>query len=232
MRAIKILSRVWPGLAPAAVGAGVAIAPETASAVRCASISGGVFCLPGGPPTVFRTGGAAAQAWAFGTLTEAVKPRGGACDLATVCDLVIQSGAKPGAGAGFTIMREFATGDFAFPSNLPFVLDEAVDYTHPSANGGGGWCYPATGTVRVEVGASGTLVLDFEGQACQLGSNEEQALLLNGAYTGDSASTGKFANAGAIGNFTIEGPSGLKGGFRTTKVSLNGQLLLAGEPPP
>jgi hypothetical protein len=231
MRALKILSRFCPGLVPAAVGAGVALAPENASAVSCTSILRGVFCLPGGPPTVFRTGGAVAQGWAFGTLTEAVKPRGGDCDLATVCDLVIESdGATP--GTGFTIKREFATGDFVFPNNLPFVLDEAVDYTRASANGDFGSCYRAAGTVSVNVGASGTLVLDFEGQACQLGSHEEQALLLNGAFTGDSASSGKFANAGAIGNFTIEGPSGLRGGFTTAKVSLNGQLLLAGEPPP
>jgi len=231
VRAITIFSRIWPGLAAAAVSAGpgatVALVPETASAasVTC------VFCFPEGPPTATRTGGAVAQAWAFGTLTEAVEPKTGAhCDLSAVCDLVIESdGTQP--GTGFTIQREFATGDYVFPGNLPFVLDEVVDYKHPSPNGVGGECYPATGTVTIEVGTD-DLVLDFQGQACQLGKKEHVALVLNGAYVGDPASTGIFANPGAIGSFTMESPTGLEDSFTTAKVSLNGQLLLQGEPPP
>ena len=237
-RATRILSSVWPGLVPAAVGAAaaagatVALAPETTAAIGC------VFCIPQGPPVLpLRTGGAVAQAWALGTLTEAAKPKSGEdCDLSDVCDLVIESdGTEP--GTGFTIKREFATGDFVFPGNLPFVLDEVVDYGHPVANGAGGACYPATGTVTITVGTSGKLVLDFQGQACQLGKSEHVALVFYGAYAGDRASTGIFANAEAIGNFTMEGPSGLDGRFAsdrftTAKVSVNGQLLLEGEPPP
>ena len=232
-RATRILSRVWPGLVPAAVGAAagatVVLAPETASAAKCFSI-GDAFCFPESSPTLPRTGGAVAQAWALGTLTETAEPKSGAaCDLSDVCDLVIKSdGTEP--GTGFTIQREFSTGDFVFPGNLPFVLEELVDYKHPVTNGVGGSCYPAIGTVTITVGTSGNLVLDFQGQACQLG--EHVALLFNGAYTGDSASTDTFANAEAIGNFTMEGPSGLNGHFTTAKVSLNGQLLLEGEPPP
>jgi len=238
-RATRMMSRVWPGLVPAAVGAAagatVALAPETASAVRCFS-SSSLFCIPEGTPVLPRTGGAVAQAWALGTLTEAAKPRSGAaCDLSDVCDIVIESdGTEP--GTGITIKREFATGEFVFPGNLPFVLDEVVDYGHPVANGVGGSCYPATGTVTITVGTSGKLVLDFQGQACQLGKSERDALLFNGAYAADRASTGTFANAETIGSFAMEGPSGLndrftKDRFTTAKVSVNGEMILEGEPP-
>ena len=231
-RAGESWSRIWPALATVGAGAGVALVPGTASAVRCIPSGSSVFCFPDTAPTVFRTGGAVAQAWALGTLTEAVRPdTGGACDLSGVCDLIVTSdGTQP--GTGFTIHREFATGDFVFPGNLPFTMDEVIDYTHPSANGAGGSCYPATGKVAITVGTSGTLVLDFQGQACQLGKRETQALLFNGGYIGDPASTGSFAAAQAIGSFTIENPSGLPGGFTQGKISLNGQLLLQGEPPP
>ena len=78
-------------------------------------------------------------------------------------------------------------------------------------------------------------MLDFQGQACQLGKKTEtQALLFSGSYAGNTAATGKFANAEAIGTFNIEGPSGLpvKGAFDTAKVSFSGQLLLENEPSP
>ncbi len=223
-----VSARVWPGLAAVAAGAGAALTPGSALAVGC------VFCIPHGPPTPPRTGGAVAQAWALGTLTEAVQDTGKKCDLSHVCDLVVSSqGVAPGTGA--TIKREFAKGDYVFPGNLPFVLDQVVDYTHPAPNGAGGLCYPSTGTLTVDVTKVGTLVLDFQGQACQLGKKTEtQALLFSGAYTGDTASTGKFANAEAIGTFNIVGPSGLPvtGAFDTAKVSFSGQLLLENEPPP
>jgi hypothetical protein len=233
-----VSSRAWPGLAAVAAGAGAALTPQSALAIGClpfVSSLSSLFCFPHGPPTPPRTGGAVAQAWALGTLTEAVQDTGKKCDLSHVCDLVVSSqGVAPGTGA--TIKREFVTkGEYVFPENLPFVLDQVVDYTHPAPNGAGGSCYPSTGTLTVDVTKVDTLVLDFQGQACQLGKKTEtQALLFSGAYTGDTASTGKFANAEAIGTFNIEGPSGLpvKGAFDTAKVSFSGQLLLENEPPP
>lgn len=233
LQAGKTLGRLSPGLAAAAAGAGAALAPESASAVKCIpTASGGVFCSPEGVLTPPRTGGAVAQAWALGTLTEAVQPDGTtACDIGHVCDLVARSnGLAP--GSGITIQREFANGDYVFPGNLPFVLDEVIDYSHALPNGVGGACYPATGTLAVTVAATGTVVLDFQGQACQLGNSETRALLFSGGYIGDRSSTGMFANAEAIGTFNIENPSGLADSLTRVKVSFSGQLLLQGEPPP
>lgn len=56
--------------------------------------------------------------------------------------------------------RDFAPSSYTFPDHMPFVLTQRIDY--PDA-GAGGACFPTTGQLVVDVGASGTLVLVFQG---------------------------------------------------------------------
>jgi hypothetical protein len=171
--------------------------------------------------------GAVAQAWAFGALTRATQPDARVpCDLSHRCRLVI---AADGTTAWIAIKREFAPSGFTFPDHLPFVLRQTVDYPDAVPNGAGGLCFPTSGTLSVDVGASGTLVLALQGEACQSYGNETAALLVNATYAGHRASTGLFKNVQAVGTYTSVGPSGLPGSFTHVKASLNGQLLLLGE---
>jgi hypothetical protein len=77
--------------------------------------------------------------------------------------------------------------------------------------------------MAIAVDPSSTLVLDIVGQACQVGPNTAQ-LIFTGSYVSDAETTGKVANADAIGSVSINNPSGLHGTRSTMKASLTGQL--------
>ena len=150
-----------------------------------------------------------------------------ACDLTHLCDLVI---ADPGglAGHGFTIKTSFNPREVKFRPNLPFILNETIHYPE-ATNGVGGECFPSGGTISISVNSSTTLVLDFQGQACQLGSRNY--LVFDGFYVADSASTGMAGQTlDAIGSMQMETPSGLSGGETGLKLSLRGQLLFTKPP--
>jgi hypothetical protein len=185
-----------------------------------------------------RTGGAAIQAWAFGTLSDATQPDSRKeCDLDHVCELVISSAGGAGTGTGTTIKTSPETSSQVDPSpNLPFTLVETIDYAHPvtkavKGDNGTGACYPGTGVMAIEITPSSVLVLDIAGQACQVGSSTAR-LVFTGTYATDAASTGTFANADGIGSININNPSGLSaaGTYTSaadttwTKASLVGQL--------
>lgn len=178
-----------------------------------------------------RTGGAVIEAWAIGTLSQAPQPNAAEpCDLAHVCELAISSPGGGGTGTGVTVQTSFqGPAQGTLPSNLPFALSETIEYGHPagekSAAHGQGACYHASGVMAIAQGAS-TLVLDFVGQACQVGSSNAQ-LILTGSYATDSSSTGTFAHADGIGTININTPSGLRGTGTTLKASLHGQLKYA-----
>jgi len=201
--------------------------------------------LPDGTIIVFlathlpRTGGAAIQAWAFGTLSEAAQPDSKKeCDLDHVCELVISSAGGAGTGTGTTIKTSLETSSQVDPSpNLPFTLAETIDYAHPVTKGvkgdnGPGACYPVSGVMAIEISPSSVLALDIVGQACQVGSSTAR-LVFTGSYATDAASTGTVANADGIGSININNPSGLSaaGTYTSaadptwTKASLVGQLL-------
>jgi hypothetical protein len=201
--------------------------------------------LPDGTVLVFpivsrlpRTGGAAIQAWSFGTLSEATQPDSKKeCDLDHVCELVISSAGGAGTGTGTTIKTSPETSLQVDPlPNLPFTLAETIDYAHPVTRGvkgdnDPGACYPASGVMAIEIAPSSVLALDIVGRACQVGSSTAR-LVFTGSYATDAASTGTFANADGIGSININNPSGLPGaGTNTsaadttwTKASLVGQL--------
>jgi hypothetical protein len=189
-------------------------------------------------PRLPRTGGAAIQAWAFGTLSEATQPDSRKeCDLDHVCELVISSAGGAGTGTGTTIKTSLETSLQVDPSpNLPFTLAETIDYAHPVTKGvkgdnGPGACYPASGVMAIEIARSSVLALDIVGQACQVGSSPAR-LVFTGSYATDSGSTGTVANADGIGSININNPSGLSaaGTYTSaadttwTKASLVGQL--------
>jgi hypothetical protein len=109
------------------------------------------------------------------------------------------------------------------------VLRQTVDYPDATPNGAGGLCFPTSRTLAVDVGASGTLVLALQGQACQSYGSETAALVVNAVYAGHRASTGVFKGVQAVGTYSSVGPSGLTGSFEHVKASLNGQLLLLDE---
>jgi hypothetical protein len=185
-----------------------------------------------------RTGGAAVQAWAFGTLSKATQPGSQKeCDLDHVCELVISSAGGAGTGTGTTIKTSLETSSQLDPSpNLPFTLAETIDYAHPVTKGvkgdnGPGACYPVSGVMAIELTPSSVLALDIVGQACQVGSSAAR-LVFTGTYATDAASTGTFANADGIGSININNPSGLSAAesytpaadTTWTKASLVGQL--------
>lgn len=189
--------------------------------------SGPALAFPNNPIVPKVPDGAVAQVWAFGALTRAAQPYAAApCDPAHRCRLVV---AADGVTAWIAIKREFAPSGFTFPDHLPFVLRQTVDYPDAVPNGAGGLCFPTSGTLSVDAGASGTLVFALQGQACQSYGSETAALLVNATYAGHRASTGLFKNVQAVGTYTSVGPSGLPGSFTHVKASLNGQLLLLGE---
>ena len=196
------------------------------------------FVFPPLFPSLPRTGGAAIQAWAFGTLSEATQPDSlKECDLDHVCELVISSAGGAGTGTGTTIKTSPETSLQVDPSpNLPFVLAETIDYAHPVTKGvkgdnGPGACYPVSGVMAIENTPSSVLVLDIVGQACQVGSSPAR-LVFTGTYATDAASTGTFANADGIGSINVNNPSGLSAAetytsaadTTWTKASLVGQL--------
>ena len=181
-----------------------------------------------------RTGGAAIEAWAFGTLSDARQPNSqAACDLSHVCALAISSAGGAGTGTGTTIKTFFETPPQGeLPPNLPFTLTETIDYAHPVTKGvphnnGPGACYPASGVMAIAVDASSILVLDIVGQACQVGQSTAQ-LVFTGSYVSDAASSGQFANPDGIGAANINNPSGLPETGTNMKASLVGQLKYGG----
>jgi len=181
-----------------------------------------------GPAVLPRTGGAVIEAWAFGTLTDARQPNSNEdCDLSHVCELAISSPGGAGTGTGVTVQTFFeSTQQGTLPSNLPFALEETIDYAHPLTKGseqrGQGTCFSTRGAMAVADGSS-LLVLDIVGQACQMGSSTAQ-LVFTGSYITDSSSIGTFANADGIGTLSINMPSGLPKTGSTMKASLEGQL--------
>ena len=174
-----------------------------------------------------RTGGAVIEAWAVGTLADARQPDSeSACDLSHVCALVISSSGGAGTGTGATlegVINPPPQGEL--PPNLPFVLEEAIDYAHPvnkSENRIGITCYPANGALAVTVGPS-TLNLGIAGQVCQRGDASSQ-VVLTGSYFTVAGSTGEFEDADGVGTVNINNPSGLPGSGKNAKASLAGQL--------
>jgi hypothetical protein len=204
----KSASRVVPTLMSAAI----------------AGAASGVFGSDDASATCFRTGGAAVVAWAFGTLSGASPPHSTmACDLAHVCDVVVSdAGGKP--GHGLQVKALFNPPQGQLPPNLPFRLTETIDYPDAVTNGAGGACYPVNGTITAQVNSSSKLVLDFQGQACEMAAGRGEAIV-DGHYIGDPASTGELADLDAIGAVDIKGPSGLADSATTLKASLTGQLL-------
>jgi len=193
----------------------------------------GAVTLPIAKPEIRapRTSGAVIQAWAFGALSDPKQPRSSeGCDLQHVCELVISSTGGAGSGTGATLKTAVVgTAQVDPPTNLPFTMTETIDYQHPTTKGvhgdnGPGACYPGSGVITIAIDASSTLVLDIVGQACQVGSSTAQ-LLFTGSYVSDAASSGRVSNADAIGNVTINTPSGLPGTGTNLKVSLVGQLM-------
>jgi hypothetical protein len=180
-----------------------------------------------------RTGGAVIEAWAFGTLSDARRPDSQVCDLDHVCELAISSAGGAGTGTGTTIQTSFQSSSQGQPPpNLPFTLNETIDYRHPvtkAVRGDNGACYPVSGVMSIAVDASSTLVLDIVGQACQVGSSTAR-LVFTGSYVSDAASTGTVADADGIGTVNINNPSGLPGTGTNNadptwlKASLVGQL--------
>jgi hypothetical protein len=173
--------------------------------------------------------GAVVEAWAFGSLTEATQPSSAlACDPTHPCDLIV---ADPGGskGHGFMIKTFFNPQEVQFNPNLSFILNETINYPGATSNGSEGECFPSDGTISISVNPSSTLVLDFQGQACQLGSRN--GLVFDGHYVADNASTGAATQQlDAIGAIQMETPSGLSGGWTGLKVALEGQLLFTKAP--
>ena len=174
-----------------------------------------------------RTGGAVIEAWAFGTLADATQPDSqSACDLSHVCALVISSDGGAGTGTGATlkaVIEPPPQGEL--PPNLPFVLEEAIDYAHPvdkSENRIGITCYPANGALTITVGPS-TLNLGIAGQVCQRGDSSSQ-VVFTGSYFTAAGSTGEFEDADGVGTVNINNPSGLPGSGKNAKGSFAGQL--------
>jgi hypothetical protein len=173
--------------------------------------------------------GAVVEAWAFGTLIGSSQPNSTvACDLAHVCEVVVaDAGGK--AGHGLQVRTLFEPPQGQLPANMPFQLTETIDYPHAVTNGAGGACYPVNGTILAQVDASSTLVLDFQGRACEMASAPGE-VIVDGHYIGDPNSTGKVADLDAIGSIQIESPNGLQNSVKALKASLTGQLLFGNAP--
>ena len=201
-------------------------------ALVTASLAGAataVFSGDNASATCFRTGGAVVEAWAFGALTGATRSDSTkSCELGHVCQVVVAS-AGGSAGNGLQVRTLFNPPQGDLPPNLPFELTETIDYPDRFTNGAGGTCYPVNGTITAEVDLSSTLVLDFQGQACEMTAAPGE-VIVDGYYIGDPASTGTVADLDAVGSIQIESPNGLKGGVTKLKASLRGQLLF-GTPP-
>jgi hypothetical protein len=226
--------RVSKVLAPAMMAGAVCLALPVRTLGQCANsraaTSDARLVLPDACIHDLRTGGAAIQAWAIGTLTEAKRPDSQVCDLDHVCELAISSAGGAGTGTGATIKTSLQTSSQADPSpNLAFTLTETIDYRHSVSKGvrgdnGPGACYPGSGVMTIKVDASSNLVLDIVGQLCQVGSNTAQ-MVFTGSYVTDAASSGTAANADGIGTVNINNPSGVSGTGSNIKASLLGQLL-------
>ena len=177
---------------------------------------------------VARTGGAVIAAWAIGTLAEATRPNSGpACDLSHVCDLVISSEGGSGTGTGATIkFLETNSSSEVTIQNVPFTLNETIDYQHPVIqNAAGNSCYPASGSLEItdsSTSPASHLNLDVVGQGCRVGKSAVQ-LIVTGSYV-TSASDGEFSDADGIGSLNINNPTGLSGTAQNAKASLTGQL--------
>ena len=204
------------------------VAPALVTAAMAGAVSG-AFGSDDALASCFRTGGAVVEAWAFGTLTTATQPppkSTTACDLSHACQLVVDSAGGAGTGTGLQVNELFNPPQGPLPSNLPFELVETIDYPHGVRNGVGGSCYPVNGTITATVDASSTLVLDFQGQACEMATAQGE-VIVDGHYIGDPASTGEVANPDAVGSIDIESPSGLESTATALKASLTGQLLFS-----
>ncbi len=177
---------------------------------------------------VARTGGAVIAAWAIGTLADATRPNSGkACDLSHVCDLVISSAGGSGTGTGATIkFLETNSSSEVTIQNVPFTLNETIDYQHPAIKtAAGNNCYPANGTLEIvdsSTSPASHLNLDVVGQGCQVGRSTTQ-LIVTGSYA-TSASDGEFSGADGIGSLNINNPTGLSDTVEDAKASLIGQL--------
>ena len=225
--------RVGRALAPAMMAGAVCLALPVRTLGQCAdaraATSDARLVLPDACIHEPRTGGAAIEAWAIGTLTDAKRADSEQCDLEHVCELAISSAGGAGTGTGTTIKTSPQTSSQADPSpNLPFTLTETIDYARPitkgvHGNNGPGACYPSSGVMTITVDASSNLVLDVVGQLCQVGSNTAQ-MVFTGSYVTDAASSGTVANADGIGTVNINNPSGLFGTGSNIKASLIGQL--------
>jgi hypothetical protein len=204
---------------------------RTGSVLRRAVMAGAVaFPIPSHSSEIIhpRTAGAVIEAWAFGTLSDAKRPKSQeACDLSHVCELVISSAGGVGTGTGATIKTAFApVPQNDPPPNLPFMLTETIDYRQRVTQGApDNNCYPARGVMTIASNPSSTLVLDIVGQACRVGPSTAQ-LVFTGSYVTDAASTGDFANADGLGTANINNPSGLPDTGSNLKISLVGQLKI------
>ena len=232
--------RVGRVMGPAMMAGAVCLALPLATLGQCTNSSAGTsdsqVAEPHNCVRLPRTGGAAVEAWAIGTVSEAKQTNSEACDLDHVCALAISSAGGAGTGLGTTIKTSPQTSSQADPSpNLPFTLTETIYYARSVRRGGQGGnstggCYPASGVMTIAVNGSSNLVLDIMGQACQVGSDTAR-LVFTGSYVTDTASSGTVANADGIDSINMNSPSGLPGTSTSNtdlnwlKVSLTGQLM-------
>jgi len=155
--------------------------------------------------------------WGTVVSSQAGQPGTGyACDTAHSCQVTTQ-----GTLSAQTLFN--AGGDIG--EGQPFTAVETIDFTHPTANGAVGSCYPVIGDLSITDAddTTSTLALHFQGQGCQIGS-DTSALLVEAAYDAENTSVGRFKGVSGIGHFNILSPTGTNAPLSATP---NTNYLLA-----
>src|SRR5579864_1266302 len=136
------------------------------------------------------------DAWGTGTATQAVQPGTSyACDPNHLCQLITQ---------GAVTAQTFFGAGGEIGERQPFVVVETIDFSRPSSNAAGAFCYPVAGDFSVtdSEDTSSMLVLHFQGQACHLGS-DTSGLLVIASYVATTDSTGRFQYVSGIGSMSL-----------------------------
>jgi hypothetical protein len=159
------------------------------------------------------------EAWGDGKVSTAVQPGTSTpCDLSHPCQITAN-----GTLEGKTLFKVGAE-----VGRAAIVLVQTIDFSAGAANGTGGKCYPSGGhvTITPEGQTASTLILDFQGSACEW-SSATNAYLFQGPWTADDASSGTFKHPVGIGTTSVDIPSNLE---RIT-LFINGNLHADGGQP-
>jgi hypothetical protein len=165
--------------------------------IYTAVFAGASLCLAPPAEAVFhfwKQGPGLIEAWVKvgGKIISEVQPgTSSRCDLSHAREITA-TGALEGE-TSFDVGAEIGTARF--------VIVVTIDFADASANGTGGKCFPGGGHVSIvpATAAGATLVLDFQGRACEW-STSTIGYLFDGSWTTDTGSTGKFHHSVGIGS--------------------------------